>query len=95
MRHLLTIAAALIALGALPARSAETAPTDTIAAYLKDVEGHLRTHQKYPATRAQLIAACHDLKDFSEAERTWFIDTLPDRTYPSADDVLAALRGTP
>jgi SAM-dependent methyltransferase len=67
--------------------------TSTLMVDLDKIEAHLRTHQQYPATRATLIAACFDLQDFSEIERTWFLGTLPDATYESADDVLAALRG--
>lgn len=52
---------------------------------------HLREHQTYPATKADLVAACNSLSDFSEADKTEFADKLPDRTYSSADDVVAAL----
>jgi len=60
---------------------------------LDKIEVHLRTHQTYPATRASLLAACFDLQDFSDFERTWFLRALPDGTFLSADDVLAAVRG--
>jgi len=95
MHRLITIAAALMVLGSSAARAEVSVPAATVEAYLKDIEGHLRNHQKYPATRAQLISACFDLKDFSPEEKKWFIGTLPDRTYGSADEVLAALRGAP
>jgi hypothetical protein len=58
----------------------------------KLVESHLRQHQQYPATRAELVAACNNLSDFSDADKKWFADTLPEGTYKSADDVLKALK---
>ncbi|HTM44521.1 MAG TPA: carboxymuconolactone decarboxylase family protein [Polyangiaceae bacterium] len=53
---------------------------------------HLRQHIQYPASRAQVLAACANTPEFSSAEKQWFSDNLPDRTYASADDVIAALR---
>ena len=93
MRHLIAIATVLMALGAVSARAQKPEPPTATQVNLKNIESHLRAHQKYPATRAQLIAACYDLKDFSDAEKKWFLGALPDRTYHSADEVLAALRG--
>lgn len=56
-------------------------------------EQHLREHQQYPATKAELVAACKNLSDFQPAEKKWFAATLPDGTYGSADEVLKALHG--
>ena len=53
---------------------------------------HLRDHQKYPATREELLASCNDLVDFSNGEKRWFADHLPEGTYKSAGQVLKALR---
>lgn len=52
---------------------------------------HLRTHQKYPATKAELVEACNKLSDFSDQDKKDFTDKLPDRTYNSADEVIKAL----
>ena len=52
---------------------------------------HLREHQTYPATKADLVAACNKLSDFSAADKKEFMDQLPDQTYQSADEVVAAL----
>ena len=52
---------------------------------------HLKTHQQYPATKAQLVAACNSLSDFSQEDKKEFIEKLPDGTYKSADDVIKAL----
>jgi hypothetical protein len=70
------------------------AATETAATRpdLKKVESHLKEHQKYPATRAELLAACENLKEFSAGEKAWYAAHLPDGTYKSAGDVLAALR---
>jgi hypothetical protein len=52
---------------------------------------HLEQHQQYPATRAQLLAACKDLVDFTDAEKRWFADHLPEGSYKSAADVMKAV----
>ncbi|MBI2040281.1 DUF2795 domain-containing protein [Candidatus Microgenomates bacterium] len=52
---------------------------------------HLKTHQTYPATKAQLVAECNNLSDFSEEDKTEFAQNLPEGSYNSADDVVKAL----
>jgi hypothetical protein len=52
---------------------------------------HLQKHVKYPATRAELLAACANTNEFTEGERKWFADRLPEGTYASAADVTKAL----
>ena len=52
---------------------------------------HLKTHQTYPATKADLVAACNNLSDFSEADKKMFSEQLPEGTYNSAQDVMKAL----
>jgi hypothetical protein len=52
---------------------------------------HLREHVKYPASRAVVLAACADTPEFSSEEKKWLADSLPERTYGSADEVAAAL----
>jgi hypothetical protein len=52
---------------------------------------HLNKHQTYPATRAELLASCKNLTDFSASEKRWFAAHLPDGTYGSADEVLKAV----
>jgi len=59
---------------------------------LKKIEAHLREHQEYPATRAQLLASCNELVDFTAAEKRWYADRIPEGTYKSADEVLKVLR---
>ena len=51
---------------------------------------HLKTHQTYPATKADLVAACNSLSDFSEDDKKWFSEHLPENTYNSAEDVMKA-----
>jgi len=53
--------------------------------------GHLRDHQTYPATKADLVAACNSLSDFSEEDKREFESSLPERTYNSAGEVMEAL----
>lgn len=52
---------------------------------------HLKTDQAYPATKAQLLAECSNLSDFSPEDKNEFSQNLPEGTYNSADDVIAAL----
>ncbi len=52
---------------------------------------HLKNHQKYPATKAQLVAECSGLSDFSEEDKKEFVSKLPGGTYNSADEVIGAL----
>ena len=53
--------------------------------------GHLRDHQTYPATKADLVAACNSLSDFSEEDKREFENKLPEGTYNSAEEVMTAL----
>lgn len=57
----------------------------------KNVIAHLRKHQNYPATKSELVAECNRLSDFSDADKKWFIENLPEGTYNSADEVIATL----
>jgi hypothetical protein len=59
---------------------------------LKGAIHHLREHQEYPATKEELVAECDNLSDFSEKDRKWFANNLPDRTYNSANEVIKALK---
>ncbi len=52
---------------------------------------HLKSHQEYPATKADLVAACSNLSDFSEADKAEFESKLSDQTYNSAEEVISAL----
>lgn len=52
---------------------------------------HLKSDQTYPATKAQLLAECDNLSDFSPEDKNEFSQKLPEGTYNSADNVIAAL----
>lgn len=52
---------------------------------------HLKNHQTYPATKADLVAECNSLSDFSEEDKREFTENLPDKTYNSADEVIQTL----
>jgi len=52
---------------------------------------HLKSHQSYPATKAELVAECDNLSDFSEEDKKEFTEKLPDKSYNSADEVIEAL----
>jgi len=61
---------------------------------MQDVQNamkHLREHQTFPATKAELVAACQGLSDFSEADKAEFESMLPEGTYNSAEEVAQAL----
>lgn len=57
----------------------------------KGAVDHLKNHQKYPATKAELAAECDGLSDFSAEDKTWFMDHLSKESYQSADEVLKDL----
>ncbi len=61
---------------------------------MKNMKGsidHLRMHQKYPATKAELVTECNNLSDFDSEDKKWFMDNLPEGTYNSAEEVMTAL----
>jgi hypothetical protein len=58
---------------------------------MQQVRAHLKDHQTYPATRAQLLASCKGLSEFNEGEKAWFAAHLPEGTYKSPADVMKAL----
>lgn len=60
---------------------------------IKNAMEHLRKHHtKWPATKAELVAECNNLSDFSAADKAEFERMLPDKTYNSAEEVAAALK---
>jgi hypothetical protein len=70
--------------------AAETAAVET-KPDLNKVSTHLKAHVSYPATRAQLLAACAQMSEFTAGEKAWFAARLPNGTYKSASEVLAAI----
>lgn len=52
---------------------------------------HLKNHMQYPATKADLVAACNNLSDFTPEDKASFAEKLPEGSYNSADDVAKAL----
>ena len=52
---------------------------------------HLKSHQSYPATKAELVAECDNLSDFSEEDKKEFSEKLPDKSYNSADEMIEVL----
>ena len=56
---------------------------------------HLLTHVTYPATRAEVLAACAQTQEFSAAEKQWFADNLPEGRYASAEAAILALKLDP
>ncbi|OGK15168.1 hypothetical protein A3H80_02880 [Candidatus Roizmanbacteria bacterium RIFCSPLOWO2_02_FULL_37_19] len=56
------------------------------------IREHIATHHDgFPTTKAKLVEACNDMSDFSEDDKKWFMDTLPDGDYNSAEEVTTAL----
>ena len=87
----ITLAVALAV--SVPSFAADKPVAVATAIDMKNVEKHLRDHQKYPASKAELIAGCKELVDFSAGDKKWFARVLPDGTYASADAVLSAISG--
>ena len=80
-------------------KSTKTAGSDEAAApaMSKDEQAKLAEHNKlrmeikkvkYPAAKAAIVA---HVKGIKADDKKWFSDTLPDKTYGSADDVFSAL----
>lgn len=57
----------------------------------KNAIDHLKDHQKYPATKEELVKECNSLSDFSKKDKEWFEQHLEDRNYTSANDVIKTL----
>ena len=55
------------------------------------VRDHLRSDQTYPATKAELVAECNRLSEFSAEDKSEFASKLSERTYSSADEVIQAI----
>jgi hypothetical protein len=72
--------------------AAESATPAVVKPDMKKVETHLKQDQTYPATRAELLATCNNLMEFSQGEKAWFAAHLHEGTYKSAAEVLKALR---
>jgi hypothetical protein len=82
-------------------KSAKTADSDEAApsgaGMSKDEQQKLNEHNKlrteikkvkYPAAKSAIVA---HVKGIKADDKKWFSDTLPDKTYGSADDVFSAL----
>ena len=72
--------------------AAEAASPALVKPDMKQVQTHLKEHQTYPATRAELLAACNGLTEFNAGEKAWFAAHLPEGTYKSSAEVIKALR---
>jgi hypothetical protein len=79
------------------AKSADEAGSDSSAGMSKEDQAKLKEHnklrneitkQKYPASKADVVA---HVKGVKADDKKWFEETLPDRTYGSADEVMSAL----
>jgi hypothetical protein len=53
---------------------------------------HFKDHVKYPVGRAEILKACADTPEFTAGEKKWIEANLPEGTYKSADDVIAAVK---
>jgi len=77
------------------AEKAQTAPPLD-----KDAQAKLKEHMKmrnhvkgvkYPATKEELVTAFKGFKDIKTDDRKWFEETLPNKTFDNADEVMKAL----
>jgi hypothetical protein len=53
--------------------------------------GHLKNHVMYPASRAQVVAACNNMSDSDPSNKEWVTKNLPEGNYRNAGEVLNAL----
>jgi len=78
-----------------PAQPAGTCGLSVACATKPDVakaRDHLAKHVNYPATRAEILAACAQTPEFTASEKQWLADNLPEGKYASPDDVSRALK---
>jgi hypothetical protein len=95
---LVTIASVAACAGSTP-QPASATPTgssaETAAATKPDRAAlitHFKEHVKYPTGRAEILKACADTPEFTAGEKKWIEANLPEGTYNSADDVIAAVK---
>jgi hypothetical protein len=87
----LTLSLALAPCAYTSTARAEAATPAVVKPDMKQVQAHLKQHQTYPATRAELLASCKGLMEFNDGEKAWFAAHLPEGTYKSAGEVIKAL----
>ncbi len=58
---------------------------------LEEELGHLKTHVSYPASKAQILAACAGMHEGRSPDEAWIQKVLPERTYQNPNEVLAEL----
>ena len=57
----------------------------------QELETHIRSHMTYPANKQAIIEQCNRMAHVPQATRQWVTDSLADRSYQSAEDVIHAL----
>lgn len=57
----------------------------------ENMTNHIKEHISYPNTKEEMIKACNDMVDIQADDKAWFIKTLPEGNYESADEVIKAL----
>jgi hypothetical protein len=101
MRHILTLTLLTTVLGcnksgaeSTPPEAATSVEPASVTATEPDREKlvtHTRAHLELPADRAKILEACADTPEFSEGEKQWISEHLPEGDYTTPEDVLAAL----
>lgn len=56
-----------------------------------DVLAHLRKHQTYPAQKSDLTKTCNHMEDLEPNDRQWLEETLQEKKYRSANEVIELL----
>jgi hypothetical protein len=81
-------------------RAASADKAEAAAPLDKEAQQKLKEHMKmrnhvkamkYPATKEELVTAFKGFKDVKADDRKWFEETLPSKTFSSAEDVMKAL----
>lgn len=58
---------------------------------LKTELEHLKHHIKYPANKAQVVAACNNMADVPSADKEFVTHSLPESNFKGPDEVVRAL----
>ncbi len=59
---------------------------------VKELRDHILNHIDYPATKQEIVEQCNRMAHVPEDTRRMVNETLPNRTYKSADEVMKALK---
>ncbi len=55
--------------------------------------GHIKSHIYYPATKEEIVTSCRNMSEVPTHDKIWLEQTLPERKYDNAVEVLTRILG--